>query len=120
MNTQFSTTPLPSLRRFVGFFLLILPICLALGQSTPVAPPVVYTGTDFSANVTAGPVVNVSSWPVNRLVPQEVPAERLTLTVFPSCCRPCRTLEKPLRNCPLHLWPACLRHRMRPSAASSV
>src|SRR5437763_15344691 len=59
MNTQFSTTPLPSLRRFVGFFLLILPICLAMGQSTPVAPPVVYTGTDCSANVTAGPVVNV-------------------------------------------------------------
>src|SRR5205814_1149594 len=59
MNTQFSTTPLPSLRRFAGFLLLILPICLALGQSTPVAPPVVYTGTDFSANVTAGPVVNV-------------------------------------------------------------
>src|SRR5438067_3507261 len=59
MNTQFSTTPLPSLRRFVGFFVLLLPICLALGQSTPVAPPVVYTGTDFSANVTAGPVVNV-------------------------------------------------------------
>src|SRR5436189_66027 len=59
MNTQCSTTPLPSLRRFVGFFLLILPICLALGQSTPVASPVVYTGTDFSANVTAGPVVDV-------------------------------------------------------------
>src|SRR5436305_7228376 len=59
MNTQFSTTPLPSLRRFAGFFLLILPICLALGQSTPVASPVVYTGKDFSANVSAGPVVDV-------------------------------------------------------------
>src|SRR6266513_2614375 len=59
MNTQFSTTPLLSLRRFVGFFLLILPICLALAQRPPVAPPVVYTCTDFSANVTAGPFVNV-------------------------------------------------------------
>src|SRR5437762_10844026 len=59
MNTEFFTTPLPYLRRFAGFFALILPICLALAQSTPVAPPIVYTGTDFSADVTAGPVVNV-------------------------------------------------------------
>src|SRR5437899_11898094 len=59
MNTQFSTPPLPYLRRFAGFFALILPICLALAQSTPVAPPVVYTSTDFSANVAAGPIVNL-------------------------------------------------------------
>src|SRR5438034_3120684 len=59
MNTQFSTTPLPYLRCFAGLFAFILPICLALAQSTPVASPVVYTGTDFSANVTAGPVVDV-------------------------------------------------------------
>ena len=59
MNTQFSTTPLPYLRRFAGLFALILPICLALAQGTPVAPPVVYTSTDFSANVTAGPIVNL-------------------------------------------------------------
>src|SRR2546430_14110439 len=59
MNTQFSTTPPPYLRRFAGFFALILPICLALAQSTPVAPPVIYTSTDFSANVAAGPIVNL-------------------------------------------------------------
>src|SRR5437764_12677716 len=59
MNTQLSTTPLPYLRCFAGLFAFILPICLALAQSTPVASPVVYTGTDFSANVTAGPLFDV-------------------------------------------------------------
>src|SRR5437763_17140245 len=59
MITHSSTPPLPYLRRFAGFSPLILPICLAPAQSTPVAPPVVYTITDFRANVAAGPIDNL-------------------------------------------------------------
>src|SRR5256886_1555754 len=59
LKSNSSALPLPSFARFAGFFALILPICPALAQSTPVAPPVVYTSTDFRANVAAGPIVNL-------------------------------------------------------------
>ena len=59
MKIQFSKSSLKPIGFLAGLITLIVPICLVSSQGTPAAPAAAYNGADWSANVTAGPVVNL-------------------------------------------------------------